>query len=137
MIHNPGTHVQNSLYTLHGTDCQLILSPSGWLNNKIIHASQMLLTQRLEPPTLEQIQRFQLHFGEFIQLLNVRNSHWIVVSNLRCDKDVVNLYDTTYPSIPSSTTDTIAPCNTHNQHGRPIPTEQFLRLQCSQFGYRL
>ena len=111
---SPTVWVQNSLYTLHGTYRQLILSPSGWLNDKIVHASQMLLTQHfpdtdgLEPPTLEQIQAFQLHFGEFVQLLNVRNSHWIVVSNLRCDKDVVNVYDTMYPSIPSSTTDTIA-----------------------------
>ena len=110
----PTVWVQTSLYTLHGTDRQLILSPSGWLNDKIIHASQMLLTQHfpdtdgLEPPTLEQIQGFQLHFGEFIQLLNARNSHWIVVSNLGCDKDVGNVYDTMYPSIPSSTADTIA-----------------------------
>ena len=72
----------------------------------------MLLTQHfpdtdgLELPTLEQV--FQLHSGEFVQLLNVPNSHWIVVSNLGCDKDVVNVYDTMYPSIPSSTSDTIA-----------------------------
>ena len=103
----PTVWVQNSLYILHGTDRQR-------LNDKIIHASQMLLTQHfpdtdgLEPPTLEQIQGFQLHSGEFVQLLNVRNSHWIVVSNLGCDKDVVNVYDTMYPSIPSSTSDTIA-----------------------------
>ena len=74
----------------------------------------MLLTQHfpdtdgLKPPTLEQIQGFQLHSGEFVQLLNVRNSYWIVVSNLGCDKDVVNFYDTMYPSIPSSTSDIIA-----------------------------
>ena len=105
----PTVWVQTSLYTLHGTDRPLILSPSGWLNDKIIHALQMLLIQHfpdtdgLEPPTLEQIQGFQLHFGEFVQLLNVRNSHWIVVSNLGCDKDVGNVSDTMYPSILSST----------------------------------
>jgi len=35
--------------------------------------------------------------GEFVQILNVSQSHWITVSNVGCKKGVVNIYD----SIPS------------------------------------
>lgn len=110
----PIVWIKNPLYTLHETDRQLINSPSGWLNDEIIQASQLLLAQHfpnvdgLQPPTLEQIQGFEVHFHQFIQILNVRNNHWILVSNLGCDKDVVHVYDTMYSSIPSSTVDTIA-----------------------------
>ena len=110
----PRVWIQNPVCLLHESDHQLITSPSGWLNDKIIQASQQLLaqqfphTQGLQPPTLEQINGFEAHSGHFVQVLNVRRSHWIVVSNLGCDSDAVNVYDTMYTSIPSSTVDTVA-----------------------------
>ena len=113
-IKAPTVWIMNSLHILHESDHQLITSPSGWLNDKIIQASQQLLAQQfpntegLQPPTLEQINGFEAHSGHFLQVLNVGRSHWIVVSNLGCERNVVNVYDTMYMSLPSSTVDTIA-----------------------------
>ena len=41
------------------------------------------------------------------QILNVGDSHWVLVSNIGCDSGVVNVYDTLYQSLPSSTLCTI------------------------------
>ena len=98
----PAAWIKNSLYVLNEKDRQLITSPTGWLDDRIIQASQLLLAQHfpdiegLQSPTLEQIQGFRVHSGEFLQLLNVRRSHWILVSNVGCDKGVVHVYDTMY-----------------------------------------
>ena len=51
---------------------------------------------------------FQAHMGTFAQVLNIRRSHWIFVSNIGCESNVVHVYDTFYTSLPSSTVNTIA-----------------------------
>ena len=64
----PAAWIKNSLYVLNEKDRQLITSPTGWLDDRIIQASQLLLAQHfpdiegLQPPTLEQIQGFRVHF---------------------------------------------------------------------------
>ena len=104
----PAAWIKNSVYVLNEKDHQLITSPTGWLDDTIIQASQLLLAQHfpdmegLQPPTLEQIQGFQVHSGEFLHLRNVRRSHWILVSNVGCDKGVVHVYNTMYSSVPLS-----------------------------------
>ena len=45
---------------------------------------------------------FQVHRDEFVQIINVRNSHWCIVSNIGCG-GVVNVYDSLYPSVSKST----------------------------------
>ena len=61
--------VEKPLYTLHETDHYTVTSPSGWLNDKIITASQLLLSQQfpnvggLQSPVLEQDNAFQIHTG--------------------------------------------------------------------------
>ncbi len=35
----------------------------------------------------------------FVQILNIKKTHWITVSSLDCDCDVVNLYDSLYNGI--------------------------------------
>ena len=53
--------IKNALYVLHESDREIIETSTGWLNDKIIDASQKLLAQHfpltsgLEPPTLERI----------------------------------------------------------------------------------
>ena len=48
--------IKNALYILHESDREIIESPTGWLNDKIIDASQKLLAQHfphtrgLKPP---------------------------------------------------------------------------------------
>ena len=73
--------IKNALYVLHESDREIIETSTGWLNDKIIDASQKLLAQHfpltsgLEPPTLEQINGFQAHTDNFIQTLNIGNNH--------------------------------------------------------------
>ena len=106
--------VCNALYSLTNDDKEIILSPSGWLNDSIISASQLLMLQHfphmsgLQPPTLQQAWAFDVHRGEFIQILHIHNSHWCVVSNIGCEDGVINYYDSMYPSISSKTMQLIA-----------------------------
>lgn len=59
--------LQNLLYTLTHREQETIQSPSGWLNDSIIAAAQMLMLQHfpnmsgLQPLTLGQSMAFQVH----------------------------------------------------------------------------
>ena len=92
----------------------MVKSPTGWLNDNIISAAQMLMLQQfpnmsgLEPPTLAQAMAFQVHRGDFVQILNVRNCHWCTISNVGCDEGVVNVYDSMYSSVSTDTIRVIA-----------------------------
>ena len=108
------TWLKNELYTLNDEERETIQSPSGWLNDNIISAAQMILLQQfphmsgLQPPTLAQAMAFQVHRGEFVQILCVGDSHWCTVSNVGCDDGVVNVYDSMYPSVSFNTMYVIA-----------------------------
>ena len=106
--------VKNDLYSLTRDDRRVILSPTGWLTDKIITTAQMLMLQHfpnmagLQPPPLQKFFQFDVHCGEFVQIINVRNNHWCVVSTVGCEKGVVNVYDSLYSSVLDSTTHLIA-----------------------------
>ena len=51
---------------------------------------------------------FQVHRDKFVQIINIRNSHWCTVSNVGCGEGVVNVYDSLYPSVSKSTLKLIA-----------------------------
>ena len=80
-----------------------MLSASGWLSDAVIEAAQLLLLQQfphmggLQAPILQQGQAFQVHRGEFVQNIHVRDSHWCTISNLGCNDGVVNVYDSLCP----------------------------------------
>ena len=56
-----GLWVKNLLYTLTHDDQKVVVSPTGWLTDKVITAAQMLLLQHfpnmlgLQPPTLQDL----------------------------------------------------------------------------------
>ena len=62
----------------------------------------------LQPPTLQHAWGFDVHRGEFVQILHVHNSHWSVVSNIGCEDGVVDYYASMYPSVSSITMQLIA-----------------------------
>ena len=103
---NLNVWVSNTIYRLTHDDRELVLSHSGWLTDKIITAAQMLILQHfpnvagLQPPTLQKVFAFQVHCGEFVQIINISNNHWCVVSTVGCDSGVINVYD----SLPKRTT---------------------------------
>ena len=107
--------LKNELYTLNNEERETIESPSGWLNDNVISAAQKLLLQQfpnmsgLQPPTLAQAMAFQVHRGEeFVQILCVGDNHWCTVSNVGCDDGFVNVYDSMYYSVSSTTINVIA-----------------------------
>ena len=46
---------------------------------------------------------FQVHSGEFVQIIYVRNSHWCVVSTVGCQSGVVRVYDSLYKTLSEET----------------------------------
>jgi hypothetical protein len=94
--------VTNPLYTLTHNDQKVVTSRSGWLTDAVISAAQMIMIQYfpsmsgLQLPTLQKVFAFQVHSGEFVQIIYVRNNHWCVVSTVGCESGVVNVYDSLY-----------------------------------------
>ena len=88
------------------------MSPTGWLTDKIITTAQMLMLQHfpnmagLQPPL--EVFSVDVQSGEFVQIINVRNNHWCVVSTVGCEKGVVNVYDSLYSSVSDCMTHLIA-----------------------------
>ena len=109
-----GMWVKNVLYTLTHADQKVVVSPTGWLTDNVITASQMLLLQHfpnmsgLQPPTLQEVLGFQVHSREFVQIIHVRNNHWCVVSTVGCENGAVNVYDSLYSTVSSKTIHLIA-----------------------------
>ena len=74
------------------------------LTDNIIDAAQALLRKAyhhiggLEPVCLGQTLQFTVQRGEFVQILNVSNSHWVTLSNIGCKPGTVNIFD----SIPNN-----------------------------------
>ena len=110
----PEMWVSNGAYTLSCRDRDVVFSPKGWLTDKIICAAQMLLLQffpnmaGLQPPTLQKVFAFQVHSGEFVQIIHVRNNHWCVVSTVGCQSGVVRVYDSLYKTLSKETVRLIA-----------------------------
>ena len=77
----------------------LIMSPTGWLDGTIIHEAQTILRQvnssirGFQRPTLGPIRQFDIMTGDFIQILNINNNHWVCVSSIGCPPGHVNLMD--------------------------------------------
>ena len=106
--------VSNELYSLTQQDRDVVASPAGWLTDNIITAAQLLILQHfpgmsgLQPPTLHEVCAFEVHTGEFLQIINISNNHWCVVSTIGCEDGVVNVYDSLYSSVSDSTIRLIA-----------------------------
>ena len=92
----------------------MVVSPTGWLSDSVVTAAQMLILQHfpsmsgLQPPTLQAVSAFQVHSGEFVQIVNIRNKHWCVVSTVGCDNGVINVYDSLYSSVSTKRVHLIA-----------------------------
>ena len=106
--------VKNHVYSLTHHDREVVASRTGWLNDNVIAAAQMLMLQYfpnmagLQPLSLKKVFAFQVHSGEFVPIINVKNKHWCVVSTVGCDNGVVEVYDSLCTSIPVKTVRLIA-----------------------------
>lgn len=101
--------ITTPLYTLSKSDMDTVRTPTGWLNDNVISASQQILAQQfprvegLEPPAIQQIPAFTIHTGEFVQVINIDNLHWCVVSTVGCLSGDVKVFDTKFRKLRSST----------------------------------
>ena len=102
-IRDPYLHVSDKVW----------IESHGWLNCRVIDASQQLLKKHpslseplsgLQTPQNGKRYKFKKVSGHFIQILNVMcGSHWITVSNVNCEPNTVNVYDSAYAYIDSDT----------------------------------
>jgi len=88
-----------------------VIESNAWLNCRLIDASQQLLKNTfhlplsgLQSPQNGKGYQFKTVSGHFVQILNVMHgSHWITVSNVNCDSNIINVYDSAYAYIDMDT----------------------------------
>ena len=86
-------------------DYDIISSPDGWLDCKIIQAAQICikkvnpLIEGFQRPTLGRVRNFDIMTSDFVQILHTGNSHWVCISSIGCTSGCVNLYDSLYNDI--------------------------------------
>ena len=62
----------------------------------------------LQQPVLQETSSFEVSNGKFVQILHVRGNHWCVVSNVGCEENFINVYDTYFSSVSEDTLHVIA-----------------------------
>lgn len=83
---------------LYVSDRQSIMAGE-WLTDAVINSAQRLLKERypqmggLQMTTLGDTLTYTIEKGEFVQIINVRGSHWITISNIGCLQNHINVYD--------------------------------------------
>ena len=81
-------------------DFDILKHSSGWLNDHLINAGQSLLKAKF-PDTLglQDVGRAQTcsfaeeEEGEFVQIINCFDDHWVCVTNKNCKQNEVKVYD--------------------------------------------
>ena len=77
----------------------ILLSSSGWLNDKPINSAHTLLAKQF--PQYHGIQHtirqstggYRPSESPFVQIILVENKHWICTSSLKCNVGEVNVFD--------------------------------------------
>ena len=93
----------------------LIMSPTGWLDGTIIHETQTILRQvnssirGFQRSTLGPIRHNDIMTGDFIQILNINNNHWVCVSSIGCLPGHVNLMDSLTKAVISKELQELVP----------------------------
>ena len=107
---------QNVWVTFTGTRIQLftedkcIIVEQERLNDRHINFAQAVLRAQfpwcdgLQNSLLQDRLRFSVT-SKIVQILHIRGNHWMVISNVYCDGNNVNVYDTVYDNMDSSTLD--------------------------------
>ena len=91
-----------------------ILQSSRWVDDLTITASQNLLREQhpevgsLQPPVLAAQLAMEPQGGEFVQLVNINNNHWITLSTVGCQPGHINVYDSLHMGLSSEVKEVIA-----------------------------
>ena len=101
----PQPWMKIGIVQLSQADKDILLHPRAWLNDKIIHAAQVLLKSQvplvggLQEPCKGQVCSFDIERGEFVQILHDGHGHWLMVSTVGAKNGEVYIYDSMYPSV--------------------------------------
>ncbi len=85
------------------------------------------LMDGLQATTLGDIISYTVEKGEFVQILNVRESHWVTVSNIDCEPNCIKVYDSIpYEDLSSRARKQISAliCSDANQINLKFPSVQ-------------
>lgn len=83
-----------------------VIGSGAWLNDLIISAAQNMLHREyphiggFQNPILAEKLAMVPEAGEFIQVLNVSENHWLTISNIGCDSFSVKVYDSLGGRLP-------------------------------------
>lgn len=70
-----------------------------WLMDKVINAAQILLKETyphiggLQTTARSEVLAFDVETGEFVQIMNVSNSHYITIANFGCPPAEIDIFD--------------------------------------------
>ena len=90
------------------------ISSGGWLSDNVINACQNLLRRQyphiggLLSTVLATTFSMEPQAGEFVQILNVGECHWVTISTIGCPASTVKVYDSLHMKISSRTKKLIA-----------------------------
>lgn len=112
------------LESLHLRQCdkEILLSPTGWLNDALINAAQNLLAKQFpnlcgfQNSLLNVTMGFTVQSGEFLQIINTGHQHWVTISTIGVNESTtVKVYDSLYDFFPSLAQAQVASIlHTHN-----------------------
>jgi len=93
-----------------------IVLDGGWLNDRIIHAAQLLMKHdqdllpvgSLQDPLLGEMLDFDIAPDESVQILHSGGDHWITISTVGTKHPKVKVYDSLYNKLPWGTKEQIA-----------------------------
>ena len=85
------------------SDRDILLSRTAWLTDSIIDAAQNLLKKVIPVPGLESVScgltmTYSVQPGDFIQILNTGNGHWVAASTIGTTHPNVHVYDSFFSS---------------------------------------
>ncbi|PFX11983.1 hypothetical protein AWC38_SpisGene24131 [Stylophora pistillata] len=96
---SPQCNKYAKLGSLRQCECDLIRDRLGWLDCAIIHEAQTLLSQihknikGFQRPTLGAVRQFDVMTGDFIQILHIKNNHWVCMTSIDCAQGYVIFLD--------------------------------------------
>lgn len=82
----------------------ILCHSSSWVNDNLINAGQQLLSSQFphvggfENVTLKHTLAFTVQTGEFVQVLNINDSHWVTISTIGCSSNEIYVYDSLPPA---------------------------------------
>ena len=97
---------------LYERDKRNLILQSGWLDNRVINASQALLKSMTHTPGLQCTNlgsnlSFEVVKESFVQILHNGTNHWVTVSSINTQPSHINIYDSKYSTITESLRDQI------------------------------